>query len=336
MSRAKWLKLLFLLLGVGLLIWSIQAVDLHRVGQMLWDMGPGFLAVLAVYSVVTWLDTISWKFGFDPASARALPLFDLWRIRQIGESFNTITPFGTVGGEPVKAQLLKDHHRLTFKQGLASQVVARTTFLTALIVFMIPGVILLMASGSATGPFKTISVTLLIGFSTAILLFFLFQVSGSLGRINAWLKRRIPALVDSPTLAHLDELDQLMSGYYRQHAPRFVKSIAWAFAGWVVGLGELYVTLFFLGTEVSFTDLWIIEAVSQLIRVCSFFVPLSLGVQEGGLVLIFVSMGYTADLGLAVSLVRRIKELLWVGLGLALGGGLALRPSQIEVNKAEP
>ena len=45
-------------------------------------------------------------------------LWSLWCIRQIGEAYNTITPLGTLGGEPVKAQLLKERHGLSLKQGM--------------------------------------------------------------------------------------------------------------------------------------------------------------------------------------------------------------------------
>ena len=99
-----------------------------------------------------------------------------------------------------------------------------------------------------------------------------------------------PSLAKKNILHQLNSLDSLMSGYYRRYPGRFVKSIGYALIGWMGGLGELYFTLYFLGHEVSFTDLWIIEALSQLVRVGSFFIPLSIGAQEGGLALIFVSM----------------------------------------------
>ena len=106
-----------------------------------------------------------------------------------------------------------------------------------------------------------------------------------------------------------------------------------AFAGWVVGLGELYVTLYFLGYQPSFTDLWVIEALVQLVRVGSFFIPLSIGAQEGGLIMIFSAMGMPANLGLTVSFVRRIKELLWVGMGLGIGSAFAFHPAQVQTEE---
>ena len=94
-----------------------------------------------------------------------------------------------------------------------------------------------------------------------------------------------------------------------------------------MGLVELYAILYFLGFPVSFYDLWVMEALAQLVKIGSFMIPMSLGAQEGGLILIFRALGYPANLGLAVSLVGRTKQLIWVGLGLALGGQMAFKPT---------
>jgi hypothetical protein len=67
---------------------------------------------------------------------------------------------------------------------------------------------------------------------------------------------------------------------------------------------------------------------AQLIRNASFFIPLSIGAQEGGLLLIFTALGMPGALGITVSFVRRIKEILWVCLGLALGWGTSFHPEK--------
>lgn len=329
---SKSLKVVFIAVGILLFIWTVLVVDMKAVGAMLAQMGFGFLAVIAIYSVVTWVDAVAWKYGFKPEEAKSFKLWELWRIRQIGESFNTITPLGTIGGEPIKAQLLKEKHGLSFKQGLVSQVVGRTTFLMALIFFLIPGTILVFRSSFVSETFQYVSLAGLIIFSTMIVLFFLFQATGGLGKLTNWAARVFPRLAKKNILNQLNTLDSLLSGYYRRHPGRFVKSVGYALIGWVVGLGELYFTLYFLGHEVSFTDLWIIEALSQLVRVGSFFIPLSIGAQEGGLALIFISMGMTGDVGLAVSFVRRIKELVWVGFGLIMGWGMAFKPAKVQLD----
>jgi len=88
--------------------------------------------------------------------------------------------------------------------------------------------------------------------------------------------------------------------------------------------------MYLLGVDLSFSDVWIIEALAQLIKVGSFFIPLSIGAQEGGFIIIFSAMGLPPGMGLTLSFVRRIRELIWVGLGLALAGQMEFNPNSEE------
>lgn len=328
-------KLAFLLVGIFFFAWALQAVELTMVLELLIKMGYGFLLIFLIYGAVTWVDTVAWKNNFKPDQACRFSLFQLWRIRQIGEAYNTITPLGTLGGEPVKAQLLKDHHGLSFKQGLASLVIARTTFLTALILFMIPGIVFIFQSRVIPADFKSVSLVGIIVFTTLVFLFFLFQLTGILGRLTSWAGRVFPKISEHGFLHQLQVLDKLMSSYYRECPSRAGMSIIYALTGWVMGLAELYAILYFLGFNPSLAELWIIEALGQLVRVGSFFIPLNLGALEGGLILIFTAIGMPAHLGLAVSFVSRIKQLLWVGAGLIMGGTLAFKPADVQPEASE-
>lgn len=332
---SKLIKPLFLVLGLALFAWVMWQVDMASVTHLVLAMGPGFVVVISIFGLVSWCDALSWKYALKPEETRGIRAWEIWRIRTIGESFNAITPFGTLGGEPVKAQLLKDQHGLSFKQGLASQVVARTTILIALILFMIPGTFLLGGAENVPANFKTVGLVGLAVFSILILLFLAFQVTGSLGKIVSGMTSFLGDRAPRTFLNQLTALDQMMSAYYRQHPRHFMLSVLFGFLGWMMELTELYWVLYFLGKPLGWMDIWIIEALVQGIRVGSFFIPLNLGALEGGLVIIFKSMGLGADYGLAVSLVRRIRELTWVALGLILGWAIAFKPSRIAVESAE-
>jgi putative membrane protein len=327
----RFLKPLFLIFGLLLFIWALRKVDLSQVGDLVLQMGPGLLVIVLTYGLVAWFDALSWKYAFKPEEAETIHPFAIWRIRTIGETFNAITPLGTMGGEPVKAHLLKEKYGLTYKQGIASQVVARTTLTVSLILFMIPGIVFLFMDNGIHESFKTSSLIGLITFSVLIFLFLLFQVTGTLSWMAHRFNRLFPTQTPRPSLEHLVALCGMMSGYYRQHRALFLKSIAFAFFGWVAGVVELYLTLYFLGIPVGFKELWIIESLLQFVRAASFFIPLSLGAQEGGLILIFTSMGMAGPIGLAVSFVRRIRELAWIALGLLLGWGTNFKPSKVQL-----
>lgn len=287
----KLIKLAFLLLGCLLLGWAINAVDLASVGILLIKVGWGFPILLIIYTGVTWLDTLSWKCNFRPEETQHFTTWELWRIRQIGEAYNIITPFATLGGEPLKAQLLKEHQGLSLRQAISSQIISKTTFLTGLILFFIPGISMIMSSSQVSDEFKTISLVGMGTLSTAIFLFFVFQVTGILGKICHWLGQRTTRPSLKHNLKKTEHLNELFSGFYGKYPARVVKAVVLAFLGWVLGLGQMYAILYFLGFPVSFYELWILEALAQLIKIGSFMIPLSLGALEGGLILIFTALG---------------------------------------------
>ena len=81
-------------------------------------MKYGFIAILALYVVITWLDTLAWGLSFPPEITKDISNLKLWKIRTIGDAYNTITPLGTMGGEQVIAHLLKEHFDISLKQTL--------------------------------------------------------------------------------------------------------------------------------------------------------------------------------------------------------------------------
>ncbi len=92
-----------------------------------------------------------------------------------------------------------------------------------------------------------------------------------------------------------------------------VRALAWRWVGWVAGIGEVWLGLYFLGHPVGLADAVMLEALGQAIRGAAFAIPGALGVQEGGFVLLAGLIGLDPQTGLALSLVKRVREL---GLGL--------------------
>ena len=176
----KSIKLIFLLAGFLLLGWAVSTVDLMAVLNLLFKLGYGFIIILIIYASVTWLDTIAWQKAFKRDEVKEFSLWDLWCIKQVGDAYNTITPLGTLGGEPVKAQLLKERHGLSLKQGMASQVIARTTFLIALTLFFVPGIFFTLQSSIISEKLQMACLVGMSVFSTSIFLFLIFQVTGTL------------------------------------------------------------------------------------------------------------------------------------------------------------
>lgn len=107
----------------------------------------------------------------------------------------------------------------------------------------------------------------------------------------------------------------------------------------LVGVAEVWLILYALGTPVSVAAALLIEGFLKLLSGLAYFVPGNLGVAEGGFVLILRLLNVSAAAGLALALVRRARALAWVGVGclmlLALGTGFRA-PAEPEGIAAPP
>jgi hypothetical protein len=94
----------------------------------------------------------------------------------------------------------------------------------------------------------------------------------------------------------------------------FWEGMAWRFAARVVAAGEVWLAFQFLGHPIGIFDAIIVESIGQAVRAAAFVVPAALGVQEGGYMLLAAGIGLTPELGLALSLCKRVRELV-IGVG---------------------
>jgi hypothetical protein len=102
-----------------------------------------------------------------------------------------------------------------------------------------------------------------------------------------------------------------------------VASTVWYLVGWLVNVAELWLACHFLGLRASLGVVFAGEALGALFDAIFFFVPMRIGAAEGGRVFVFRLLGFSAEIGLTLGLVRRIRELTWTVAGLAIYPWLA-------------
>jgi uncharacterized protein (TIRG00374 family) len=289
-------------------------------------MGWGIVVVLAIYFFEFFLDAVAWGLTVSGVPLDALWVFRFWKVRMVGEAFNQVTPLATIGGEPVKAQLLKDHYAVPYRDGVTSLILAKTTVMMALLIFLAGGFGVILHAERLPGLYKQVAGYGVAVFALGLLVLFLAQRLKMSSHAGAWVRRGRVGPYLSRVLHKLAEVDDLLVRFYAGHRKRFAGAISLALLAWLLGLPELYVTMLFLGHPIGFGETWIIESMAQLVRLGTFFIPGSLGAQEGAFYLVFGAMGMDPTLGLAVSLVRRFREAVWIVWGLCLGWVFAFTP----------
>ncbi len=79
--------------------------------------------------------------------------------------------------------------------------------------------------------------------------------------------------------------------------------------GWLAGVGEVWLALYFLGHPVTLVEALILESLGQAVRSAGFAIPGALGVQEGGLLVLGALVGLPGEVAIGLSLVKRAREL---------------------------
>ena len=104
------------------------------------------------------------------------------------------------------------------------------------------------------------------------------------------------------------------AGYWRFPAASIPPGLF--FLGWMAEALEVYVIIYYLGGPAMALSAISIGALSVFIKGGTFFIPGSLGAQDGGNMLLLRAFGYSDVTGITFALLRRFRELVWIGLGL--------------------
>lgn len=316
----RYLKTFYFLIGVGLLAVILYRTDLADVAAHVSLIGWwAILVILAVFFAVFLLDSLTWLMALPALPVNGKWLYRMWRVRLVGEAFNSVMPAAGMGGEPIKAILLKRHYGVGYPEGTASIVLGRTINMIALIFFLATGFALMLASPDLAAPFKLAGGLGLLGFGAATAILFGIQWLKLSSRVGDWLSHWRAGRGLAATLHHVRDVEDRFIQFYTGHRSRFSIAVLLSVLQWFLGMLEVYYALAFLGHPVSLTDALIIEAVAQLIRAGTFFIPANLGAQEGAFVITCTAITGSPTLGLATALIRRFRELVWIVWGFGQG-----------------
>jgi uncharacterized protein (TIRG00374 family) len=305
-------KILFLVLGAALFAWLLTRVELGAVAREIGAVGLfGFSLFLFIYALEFLCDVLAWQLvigGVGGATWTAR----LYAVRAVGEAYNVVTPFGGMGGEPVKALILKRRYAVPYSRSGASLVLAKTANVLALLAFLGVGFALLAGDPRIGAELQLLAGLGLGALGLGIGGFFLVQRL----RLASRLGRRFAL---TRALQGLHEFDRHLVAFYTERPARFAAVLGLGFGNWVLGALGVWVSMRFMARPVDFLDAWIIEAMAQMVRAAAFFIPAGLGAQEGVIMLAVGAVSGDATSGLAVALIRRAREIVWVLAGLAAG-----------------
>jgi len=302
--RASPWSLALLLLGAAgvvlLLLWSGIGAALHAAAAAL----PIIPLTIAVHVGQLFLGALAWRLLLGRAIGPGTAL----RLRIVREGVDSLLPVAQVGGEILVVGLLA-------RRGVPAAIGGAGTALDLLAEGATLPVVILLGLGTLWllgGDARALPAVLAaagIGIAGAAG----FAVAQRLGlmRLIEAVARRLPAAM---------RVDGLHAALMAQARDR--RALAQAallhVAAWSGGAFEVWLALQALGHPVGLGPAFVIESIGMAARGAGFAVPGALGVQEGGFVAAAALFGIGPEAALALSALKRVREVVVGLVGLAL------------------
>jgi putative membrane protein len=306
---AKPLKLgtvVGVLAGIALIAWLLHSYGIVRVGTVLMHAGVvGILVVIAIHLPQMLCSALGWQAIAAPTGSR-LSLRTLFWLRWIREAVNNLLPLTQIGGEFIAARLMRRRgmHLAHAIGGVIADLMLETA---TQVIFTVLGLALLVQAAGHTDFTSAASRGLLLAAVGLVAAFVLVR----LGVVKLMEKGalKLGKSLGWPNMAQISGLHAAVTCCLR--SPRAVAvSALWHLASWILGGVEVCVALHYFGHDTSFASGLIIESLGQASKSAGFAIPGALGVQEAGYVVICRLLGIPAETALALSLIKRLREVL--------------------------
>ncbi|MFW6049561.1 MAG: lysylphosphatidylglycerol synthase transmembrane domain-containing protein [Myxococcota bacterium] len=321
--RRRLFNGLFLALGIALLGVLLAHLDPEEVWANLrragWMLLPAFGASLAnlAFSGLTWSQTL------EPGPARP-PFLRVLGAFWAGHALNGVTPGGA--GEVLKGSILS--RTVRGEEVVASLVVFHyltgAAMLVALVLSPLLALIWLDLSNAVIGAILGLGGIMALGMALLRILLrrgLAGDVLGlasrlpfvSTGRLDVWKERAV-------------EVDDRIRAFRRRRPRAFARATVFALCVRLTLMVELWFFLLALLPEQHAAWLFLLamltQSTAQIINILAVFIPGRVGALEGGAALLFDLLGLSAVDGLALALLRRLRKVLTIALGLLVGAWL--------------
>ncbi len=297
------------LAGLAVALYFIVHTGFASVVGAVASVGWSGFAILCAYALAAFVVLGAAWFVLMPSA----PFWDFVWGRIVRDAAGEVLPFSQLGGIliGVRALILRG---ITAPSAFASAIVDVTTEMMAQIVFILTGVALFVMHSGSKLPEATITgIVFVLAGSIA---FIVLQRRGLMiaGRLA---ERFIPTVARQTRAFHA-----AVEAHLRQHPPRLTASSAIHLAGWVASAIGTWLAIRLMGGNINIGSAIAIESILCALRSAAVVVPGALGVQEAGYALLLPLFGLPAEMGLAVSLLKRAREivigvpvlLMWQGM----------------------
>jgi putative membrane protein len=301
------------LLGLGLLITLVIRADFASMAETLVLAGWPLLWLIPYRALFFLMFAIGWFRLLAPYNAERNLRFDyIYWVTTVREAIDRLLPVASVGGGLAAVRLLRWRGIGGAPAG-ATVIVEILLNLIASYLFAVLGLLLLMDIGAQGHEFRGLIYALIATLPVPIVVTLLLRHGSVFDRLQRFLRPMVGATALSNGAAALDR--EVRATLDRRAT--LVLAGGLQLVALISGAFEVWLALRLFGHPVGIKAAITLESMTQAVRQVAFVVPAGVGVQEAGLILFGAPLGISRELALAVSMAKRLREVLWGVASLA-------------------
>ncbi len=297
--------------------------------------GYWLVAAVLLWGVLYGLNALTLQIILRGSGPCPVGFWRLWQIVVSGFALNTTIPVGGFGGEPYRIMELSKH--VGIEWATSSVVLFAMTHVYSHFWFWLTGIVVYVSLWMAGLLPLPVAMRWVMGL--ALMLCFggiwLFtrgykyglvckavRLLGHVPGLRNWSRR-----FEDTHRESLQKIDWQIAQLQGQNHWAFLQSFFLEYVGRILQSFEVFfiLMLFGFGTRQMLVGYLNVFCIAFLVLVFTSlfanlvgFIPLQLGGREGGFALSVAALGMTAELGLFIGVVCRVREIVWAAIGLFL------------------
>lgn len=320
---SKLYKALFMAIGIFSLGYMIYGTGLLVIWENINRTGIWFAPVIGSWLVIYILNALAFRAIIrEPQLPETnMSFWSVLRLTISGYAINYITPFVALGGEPYRIMELKP--TLGIQKATSSVLLYSLMHMFSHVLFWLASIVLIVAVVPLSDVMLAgCGILLVVGLVLGYWFINVYKKGFTVSTFR--LLEKVPFIKHkarefaTKNAENLYEVDEQIRVLYSDRRDAFYASLFYEFVGRVIGCLEIYFTAHAIGMDMTLAQSLIVSSGSSLFANLIFFFPMQLGTREGGLALALRSVGLPAAQGIFIGVVLRIREIVWIIIGLAL------------------
>jgi len=311
--RFSLLNILIALVGIALLVFTIQRVGWSTVVSGVTSIGWWFLVVVVLGATRMACRARAWMVC---AEDRQLRFRDAFGAMLAADALGNLTPLGLLASEPTKIMLTRS--RISTVTSVASVTIENACYTASVLVVLLAGTWLFLQRAGVPPLLEQIA-------SIIVVVIVLAGIAG------LWIARSQPALLSgfAPLITRLagrtavpvvaiKEVEARIYGVLGWPLSRLAHVGLWESVFHVAAVAEVWLVLRLLpgAANATLVDAFLLEGAGRFVTIAFKFIPYRLGIDEVGSGAVAQVIGIGPAAGVTLALVRRLRILVLNAFGL--------------------